>query len=444
MKSQIIKNALVVNEGVIEAADVRIKGPFIDRIDADISVRDNDKVIDANGAWLLPGMIDDQVHFREPGLTHKGSIASESKAAVVGGITSYMEMPNVDPATTNAAALNAKFAIAERDSWANFSFYLGATEDNLDEIKRADPSRICGLKVFMGASTGNLLVEDHHALENIFRESPLLIVTHCESGKIIKHNQSAYLQRHQYADIHAHPIIRNDEACYASSAYAVSLAKKYQSQLHVLHITTAKELSLFGSGNIRNKHITAEACVHHLWFTDKDYSRLGNQIKCNPAIKSTSDRDALLAALNDGRLDIIATDHAPHTWSEKQVSYPQAPAGLPLVQHALPSLLDHVHCGRLSIEKVVEKTAHNPAIRYRVAQRGFIKEGYYADLVLASPKAVTRVSHDQCLYHCGWTPFDGVTFNGRILSTWVNGVRCFDGEQITRSLPNAMPLVFDR
>jgi len=444
MKSQLIKNAKIVNEGKTQRADVRITNQFIERIAPNITPSENDDVIDAQGAYLLPGMIDDQVHFREPGLTHKGSILTESRAAVAGGITSYMEMPNVNPLTTNKAALEAKYAIAEQHSYANYSFYLGATEHNLDDIKALDPKKVCGVKVFMGASTGNLLVENPEALEGIFRECPVLIVTHCEDGKTISKNNQRYEQQGIIPNITDHPKIRDAEACYASSSYAVSLAKKYNAQLHVLHITTEKELSLFTKGDIANKSITAEACVHHLYFSEQDYEALGNLIKCNPAIKANTDRDALVNAVKNNQIDIIATDHAPHTWQEKQTDYVNAPAGLPLVEHALLSLLEHVKNNRLSIEQVVEKTAHNPALRFKVDKRGFIKEGYYADLVLVSTQQTTKVSHNSCRYLCGWTPFDGVEFSSKIVSTWVNGERLYDGKTVSKPSKPAMPLVFNR
>lgn len=444
MKSQLIKNAQIVNEGKMQRADVRITNQFIERIAPNIAASENDDVIDAQGAYLLPGMIDDQVHFREPGLTHKGSILTESRAAVAGGITSYMEMPNVNPSTTNKAALEEKYAIAEQHSYTNYSFYLGATEHNLDDIKALDPKKVCGVKVFMGASTGNLLVENPQALEGIFRECPVLIVTHCEDGKTISKNNQRYEQQGIIPNITDHPKIRDAQACYASSSYAVSLAKKYNAQLHVLHITTEKELSLFTKGDIANKSITAEACVHHLYFSEQDYEALGNLIKCNPAIKANTDRDALVNAVKNNQIDIIATDHAPHTWQEKQTDYVNAPAGLPLVEHALLSLLEHVKNNRLSIEQVVEKTAHNPALRFKVDKRGFIKEGYYADLVLVSTQHTTKVSHNSCRYLCGWTPFDGVEFSSKIVSTWVNGERLYDGKTVSKPSKPAMPLVFNR
>jgi dihydroorotase len=443
-QSTIIKNAKIVNEGNIFEADVKIEDQRFEHIDKNIAVKPQDTVIDANGKYLIPGMIDDQVHFREPGLTHKGTIASESRAAVAGGITSYMEMPNVNPATTTIEALEKKFAIAKQTSLANYSFYLGATEHNLEQIKRLNPEKHCGVKIFMGASTGNLLVENPTALEGIFRESPTLIVTHCESGAVIASNLEKITAQGVTPTITSHAQIRNDEACYASSSYAVSLAKKHQSQLHVLHITTAKELSLFEAGPIENKHITAEACVHHLWFSNDDYSTLGNQIKCNPAIKSAADRTALIQALHTNQIDIIATDHAPHTWQEKQNDYNQVPAGLPLVEHALLSLFDHVKHKRLSLTQVVEKTSHNPAKRYAIKERGYIREGYFADFVLIDTNKPTQVSHENCRYLCGWTPFHQHEFSSNIVGTWVNGQQVYDGKQIIEHSALSKRLVFSR
>lgn len=444
MSSTVIKNASVVNEGLVSIKDIRIAGQRIERIDSNITPKPEDKIVEAQGHYLLPGMIDDQVHFREPGLTHKGTIASESRAAVAGGITSYMEMPNVNPATTTIQALNDKYKIAAECSLANYAFYLGATEDNLVQIKQLDPTKHCGVKVFMGASTGDLLVEAPHALDAIFRESPVLIVTHCEYGEIIRQNRQRLLLSKAELTIDDHPKLRDTQACYASSSYAVGLARKYRSQLHVLHITTAKELDLFTPGAVQNKHITAEACVHHLWFSSEDYKDLGNLIKCNPAIKSTTDRDALVKALHTNQIDIIATDHAPHTLEEKQVPYEQAPAGLPLVQHALLSLLEHVKQGRLSITQVVEKTAHNPALRYAITERGFIREGYYADLVLVNPQTTTTVTPNNLLYHCAWSPFTGFQFSSQIKRTWVNGNQVFDNDTNAIDTPTGMPLTFAR
>ena len=426
----LIKNAQVVNEGRVFSSDVRICNERIEEISRSITPSGSEEVVDASGLYLLPGMIDDQVHFREPGLTHKGTIASESRAAVAGGITSFMEMPNVNPSTTTIEALESKYEIALKSSIANYAFYLGATENNIEEIKRLDPKKHCGVKIFMGASTGNLLVEDKTALEEIFRESPTLIVTHCESGPVIAKNLARIEALNPPVVITDRPIIRDTEACFASSSLAVDLAQRHGSQLHVLHITTAKELSLFDPGPISNKSITAEACVHHLWFSDRDYVELGNLIKCNPAIKSADDRAALIQALHEGRIDIIATDHAPHTWEEKQVDYPKAPAGLPLVQHALLTLFEQVTHKRMSLSQLVEKTAHNPAIRYGVIDRGYIREGYFADLVLVDRSTPFTVTPENTFYHCGWSPFMGYRFSSSIVSTWVNGQLVFDGQNL--------------
>ena len=440
----LLKNTIIVNEGSQSPSDLRIKNGRIELIAAHIQAKPSDQVIDAKGCLLLPGMIDDQVHFREPGLVHKGCIATESRAAVAGGITSYMEMPNVKPSTTTAQALNDKKNIAKQNSIANYAFYLGATEDNIEEIKRLDPTQVCGIKVFMGASTGDLLVEKPKALEAIFRESPVLIATHCEHGTVISKNLKRYTDTGSTPSIADHPRIRDTEACYASSSIAVDLARKHGSQLHVLHISTAKEIALFTEGPISNKSITAEACVHHLWFSEEDYARLGHLIKCNPAIKAKTDRDALFQALHNGQIDIIATDHAPHTLKEKIQKYAEAPAGLPLVQHALLSLLDHVHAERLDIRQVVEKTAHNPAIRYQIKDRGFLREGYFADLVMVDPETPTHASDESSLYRCKWTPFDGHQFRSSIVGTWVNGEQVFDGRNILEGdLPGAA-LIFDR
>jgi dihydroorotase len=440
----VIKDVILVNEGEQRECDVRIKSERIDLIAPTIEARPGDKIVSGNGRYLLPGMIDDQVHFREPGLVHKGCIYTESRAAVAGGITSYMEMPNVKPSTTNAAALDYKHGIAAQDSIANYSFYLGATEDNIEDIKQVDPKRVCGVKVFMGASTGDLLVENPKALDRIFRDSPVLIATHCEHGAVMERNQREYESRGQVPKIQDHPVIRDVEACYASSSYAVNLARQHGTQLHVLHITTAKELALFDAGPIAGKSVTAEACVHHLWFSQEDYDRLGHLIKCNPAIKAASDRDAVLHALHTGQIDIIATDHAPHTRDEKAQAYSSAPAGMPLVQHALLSLMDHVKAGRLTLEHVVLKAAHNPAIRFAIEERGFVREGYYADLVLVDPEAETAASDETCLYRCGWTPFHGHEFSARIASTWVNGKCVFDGARLIDDVIVSSRLTFDR
>lgn len=444
MPTTLIKNVKMVNEGQIITTDLRITDSRIDKIDNEIKARHSDQIVEGEGSYLLPGMIDDQVHFREPGLTHKGSIATESRAAVAGGITSFMEMPNVNPATTTLTALAEKYNLAATQSYANYAFYLGATEDNLEQIKRLNPATHCGVKIFMGASTGDLLVEAPQVLDAIFLESPVLIVTHCESGPVIQKNRERLLASKDELTIEDHPKLRDVDACYASSSYAVSLAKKYQSQLHVLHITTAKELSLFEAGPIINKSITAEVCVHHLWFDDRDYARLGNLIKCNPSIKSHLDREALIQGLHTDRIDIIATDHAPHTLQEKLTHYDQAPAGMPLVQHALLSLLDHVKHGRLSLTQIVEKSAHNPALRYAIKDRGFIREGYYADLVLVDCLSSTVVTHENTLYRCAWTPFAGQTFSSKIRGTWVNGQLVFGQKGIANGHSPAMALAFTR
>ncbi|MDP2561180.1 dihydroorotase [Psychrobium sp. 1_MG-2023] len=442
MQRTLIKQAIIINEGQEFVADVLINGTRIEQIEPHITALKDDNIFNAHGCYLLPGMIDDQVHFREPGLTHKGSIASESRAAVAGGITSYMEMPNVNPATTSIEALEAKFTIAEQASLANYSFYLGATESNLEQIKALDPAKHCGVKVFMGASTGDLLVEHPQALEQIFQHCPTLIVTHCESSPIIDQNLARLKRAKSNITIEDHPLIRDEEACFASSSYAVNLAKKYNTQLHVLHITTAKELSLFSSGPIAGKSITAEACVHHLWFNDKDYSTLGNLIKCNPSIKTEEDQQALLQALQTGQIDIIATDHAPHTLAEKQTDYLQAPAGLPLVESALLTLLDHVKHKRLTMAQLVEKVAHNPATRYKIMERGYIREGYFADLVLIDPQGETLTQHNNSRYLCGWTPFNGHTFSSKVISTWVNGQQVYDGQNIIEQTNAAQRLLF--
>lgn len=445
----LIKNGQVVNEGSIEQRDILVEQGRIVKIERSISASDvaggHPEVIDAEGAYLVPGMIDDQVHFREPGLTHKGNIESESRAAVAGGITSYMEMPNCTPPTTNADALQAKYQIAGQRSLANHAFYLGATNDNIEDIRRLDPNLACGVKIFMGASTGNMLVDDPKILNAIFAESPILIATHCEDTPTIHDNEQQY--RAQYGDnipMQYHPLIRSEEACYLSSSLAVELAHKHGTRLHVLHLTSAKELALFTAGPIKEKQITLEACVHHLFFTDEDYAEKGGLIKCNPAIKTRADRDALLAAVRDDVVDIIATDHAPHTWEEKQaVNYFNAPSGLPLVQHALLTLLEHYHSGMLSLESIVTKTAHNVADRFQLKERGYLREGYCADIVMLDVNRPHKVTRDSLLYHCGWSPFDNHTFQSSILMTMVNGeVKWRDG-QIVSATPG-VKLDFDR
>jgi dihydroorotase len=422
MSGILIKNAQVVNEGKTQALDVLIKDGRIELIGEAISAGLNDKVIDAEGLHLLPGMIDDQVHFREPGLTHKGDIATESAAAVAGGITSFMEMPNVDPLTVTLDELEKKYQRAANRAHANFAFYLGATNTNIDEVRALKPGQACGVKAFMGASTGDMLVDDAGALELLFADCPILIATHCEDTPTIKANEAkARAEFGEDVPMLEHPRIRSVEACYKSSSYAVDLAQRHGSRLHVLHITTAKELGLFATGPETAKLITAEACVHHLYLDDESYSTLGTQIKCNPAIKSPSDREAILKALVSGKIDVIATDHAPHTLEEKNSTYFKAPAGLPLVQHALQLALEHVHDGRFGIELVAHKTSHAVANVFGLKDRGYIREGYIADLVLVDMNRVTEVSREQILYKCGWSPFEGVRFRSSIAATMVNG-----------------------
>lgn len=427
MTSLLITHAQVVNEGQIQQLDVLVRDGRIAKIGADLSAEAADRVLDAGGKHLLPGMIDDQVHFREPGLTHKGEIATESAAAVAGGITSYFEMPNVNPLTINRAALEDKYDRATQKSLANFSFYLGASNDNLDEIKNLDPKAACGIKVFMGASTGNMLVDKVEILEGIFAHAPTIVVTHCEDTPMISANEAKY--REQYGEdvpMSCHPLIRSEEACYKSSSLAVSLAKRFGTRLHILHLTTEKELSLLQAGPLAEKQITAEACVHHLFFSEEDYETKGALIKCNPAVKKASDREALLDAVKNDLIDVVATDHAPHTWEEKQGTYFKAPSGLPLVQHALIAMLEHYHAGRFSLEQVVQKTSHNVAELFQIAERGYIREGYWADLVLVDLSAPTVVDEQKLYSKCGWSPFAGYIFKSSIYATLVNGELAYE------------------
>lgn len=421
LKSILISQATMVNEGKQQVVDVLIEQGRIAKIATHIDAT-ADQVIDAKGLMLLPGMIDDQVHFRDPGLTSKGDIATESKAALAGGTTSFMDMPNVKPTTTSIENLEAKYKIGNEKAWTNYSFYFGATNDNLDELKRVNPQNVCGVKVFMGASTGNMLVDREQALRDIFTHSPTLIATHCEDTPMILEQEERYRER--YGDdipMSAHPDIRCREACYKSSSFAVKLAKETGADLHVLHLTTAEEMVLFEAGPVEGKKITAEACVHHLWFTEEDYATQGTYIKCNPAIKKRSDREAIRQAVREGRIDIIATDHAPHTHEEKQNSYFMAPAGLPQVQQSMVALLDMVHAGVFDIETVVQKTAHNVAIRYQIEDRGFIREGYWADLTLVDMNKPHIDDKANNLYKCQWSPWEGHTFKSTIESTIVSG-----------------------
>ncbi len=431
-QTTVIRNARLVNEGDILDSDILLKNGRIEKIASSIEAPSGAEIIDANGRYLIPGMIDDQVHFREPGLTHKGDFYSESRAAVAGGVTSYMEMPNSKPPTTNREQLEWKYARAAETSAANFGFYFGATNDNIEDIKALDPSSTCGVKVFMGASTGNMLVDNESTLAAIFRESPVLIATHCESTPMIMANIKQAAGRYgNNIPVTEHARIRSAEACYASSQLAVALANQYQSQLHILHVSTARELDLFKPGPVTGKSITAEACVHFLHFDDSQYEQYGNLIKCNPAIKSKADQTALIEAIIDGRLDIIATDHAPHTMAEKaDENYLSAPSGLPLVQDVLVATLELVHAGKLDLHTVIRGICHNPARRFSVEDRGFIREGYHADLVLVDMQGRTDVSRAKVLSRCGWSPFEGRRFNSSIDAVWVNGALAFDGEQV--------------
>lgn len=424
----IIRNARIVNEGRIFEGDVLIKNGRIEKVGGTIEVAGKAREIDAQGCYLLPGAIDDQVHFREPGLTHKGEIYTEAKAAVAGGITSYMEMPNTVPQATTQALLEEKYQRAAVCSLANYSFFMGTTNHNLDEVLRTDPKNVCGIKIFMGSSTGDMLVDNESVLESVFSQAPVLIATHCEDESTIKANQEA--ARATYGDLvppSQHPVIRNAEACYLSSSFAVQLARKHGTRLHVLHISTARETFLFQNDiPLEQKKITSEACIHHLWFTDHDYLSKGNLIKWNPAVKSAADREEIRKAVLDNRIDVIATDHAPHTMEEKAASYFKAPSGGPLVQHALVAMLDFVHEGWISIERVVEKMAHAPAVLFQIADRGFIREGYMADLVLVDLNQEWSVSSSNILYKCGWSPFEGHTFKSKVLKTFVNGELVYD------------------
>lgn len=423
MDTKLILNANIVNEGKVFEGDVLIRGQYIDLIGKDLSSRPSKVVIDAKGKYLLPGVIDDQVHFREPGLTHKGDIYSEARAGVAGGVTSFMEMPNTNPPTFTQELLEQKYLIASQRSLANYSFFMGAANDNLEEVMKTDINKVCGLKIFMGSSTGNLLVDDPETLEGFFSRFPALIAAHCEDEPTIRKNMAEFMERYgENVPIECHPLIRSAEACYLSSSFAVGLAKKHGTRFHVLHISTAKETSLFDNSlPLEHKKITAEACIHHLWFNDTDYCRLGTLIKWNPAIKTANDQVEIFRAVLDDRIDVIATDHAPHTWEEKQNLYFKAPSGGPLIQHSLTAMLEFYLQGKLGIEKVVQKMCHNPAILFQVRNRGFIREGYFADLVLVDPKSPWTVKKENILSKCGWSPLEGTTFRARVTQTMVSG-----------------------
>lgn len=447
MKNQtLIKNAKIVNEGTIFEGDILIENDIIKEINDSISVKSADvKVIDVEGNYVFPGMIDDQVHFREPGLIHKANIETESKAAVAGGITSFIEMPNTNPQTTTVKKLEEKFAMASKSAYANYSFMFGGTNDNLEEILKVDPKSVAGLKLFLGSSTGNMLVDDPEILEKIFSSTDMVISVHCEDEATIRKNLAKY--KEEYGDdipMEMHPIIRSEEACYLSSSQAIALAKKTGARLHVFHLSTAKETELFSNKiPLKDKKITAEVCIHHLWFSDEDYKTKGSRIKWNPAVKTAKDRDGLLKALLDGRIDVIATDHAPHTNEEKNNPYASAPSGGPLVQHAFVALLEMHHNGKISLEQIVEKTAHNPAILFDVEKRGYIKEGYYADLVLVDLNNPWTVNKDNILYKCGWSPFEGNTFKSRITHTFVNGQLVYNNFKVL-DVKAAKRLTFNR
>lgn len=422
MPSILLRQARLVNRGLIREVDLFIRKGRIEKIAPSLSVS-ADVEIDVKGHFVIPGIIDDQVHFREPGLTHKATIATESRAAVAGGVTSFMEMPNVNPPSVTQDLLEEKYQIGARTSLANYSFFMGTTNDNLDEVLRTDSTRVCGIKIFMGSSTGNMLVDAPNVLERIFAEAPSLVATHCEDEASVRQNLARYKSRYGDAMTAAfHPKIRNAAACYQSSSYAVALAKKHNTRLHILHISTKDELDLFDNTlPLPRKRITAEVCVHHLHFHSGQYGRFGNKIKCNPAIKSRAHRDALLPALLDNRLDIIATDHAPHTREEKSLPFLQAPSGLPLIQHSLNVMLEFYHAGKISMERLVEKMCHAPAEVFRIQERGYLDEGYWADLAIVDPDYRWTVEPENILYKCGWSPFEGHRFRGKVLTTIVSG-----------------------
>ncbi|WP_289058861.1 dihydroorotase [uncultured Flavobacterium sp.] len=446
MNRILIKNAKIVNEGTIFEGDVLIENDLIVEIADSISLKTSDCiVIDAEGNYLMPGAIDDQVHFREPGLTHKGDIESESRAAVAGGITSFIEQPNTVPNAVTQEILEDKYQIASQKSFANYSFMMGATNDNLEEVLKTNPKNVAGIKIFLGSSTGNMLVDNEAVLEKIFLSTPMLIAVHCEDETTIKNNLAAF--KEQYGDdvpVTAHNLIRSAEACYISSSKAVALAKRTGARLHIFHLSTAKEMELFTNKiPLEDKKITAEVCVHHLWFTDEDYKTKGNFIKWNPAVKTAEDRAELWKALNDGRIDVIATDHAPHTKEEKMQSYLNAPSGGPLVQHAVVAMFEAHHQGKITVEKIVEKMCHNPAKIFKIEKRGFIREGYHADLVIVNPSLPWSVKPENILYKCGWSPFEGYTFKSRITHTFVNGELVYNNFKV-KDTRAGKRLLFDR
>ena len=443
--STLIVNAKIVNEGKVFEGDVLIKGQFIEKLGKDLQSHAADSIIDAAGKMLMPGAIDDQVHFREPGLTHKATIYTESKAAVAGGVTSFMEMPNTVPPAFTQQLLEDKYRIASQNSLANYSFFMGASNDNLEEVLKTDVKKICGLKIFMGSSTGSHLVDDPKTLEGFFSSFPSLIATHCEDETTVRKNSEEF--RAKYGEdipLKFHSAIRSHEACYLSSSFAVGLAKKNGTRLHILHISTARETDLFdNSVPLSQKKITAEACILHLWFCDEDYERLGMLIKWNPAIKTKDDRQAIFNALLDNRIDVIATDHAPHTWEEKQNTYFNAPSGGPLIQHSVVAMLEFFHQGKIALERVVEKMCHNPAILFQIEKRGFIREGYFADLVLVDLNKPWKVEKSNVLAKCGWSPFEGQSFKSNISHTFVSGHLAYANGQFNEAT-KGQRLMFNR
>ena len=445
MNRLLIKDIVIINEGIRTSGDIYIEGELIKEIGSNLEHEKGIKIIDGNGRIAIPGMIDDQVHFREPGLTHKGNISTESKAAIAGGVTSYFEMPNTFPNTTSRKEFEKKIQIASKNSFANFSFMFGGTNDNIDEIKKLDPKEVAGIKLFLGSSTGKMLIDNQDSIENIFYNTLLPISAHCEDEQTIKDNTEHF--KNLYGDdipISAHPKIRSDKACIKSSSFAVKLAKKTGARLNVFHISTAIELSLFDNGiELNDKKITSEVCAHHLWFTDKDYIELGSKIKWNPAIKSKNDRDALWKALKDDKIDIIASDHAPHTLEEKNNKYLSCPSGGPMVQHTILSLLQNCKKYGVSFEKIVEKIAHNPAIIFKVNNRGFIRKGYFADIVLIDTNTPTIVTKDSLLYKCGWSPFEGQKFDNSIYKTILNGNVVYEDGKVN-SIPYGKKITFNR
>ncbi len=445
MGSILIKNAKIVNEGKITEGEILIENEFIKQIGNNLNVPENCQIIDAEGNFVIPGAIDDQVHFREPGLTHKGNIASESRAAVAGGVTTFMEQPNTVPNAVTQELLERKYEIASQTSFANYSFMMGATNDNLEEVLKTNPKNVAAIKIFLGSSTGNMLVDREEILEKIFSNTKMIICVHCEDETTIKNNLAEYKEK--YGDdipMNCHHLIRSDEACYISSSKAIELAKKTGARLHIFHLSTAKEMELFQNDiPLEEKKITAEVCVHHLWFTNKDYDEKGSLIKWNPAVKTQIDKDALWEALLDDRIDVIATDHAPHTFEEKQNPYTSAPSGGPLVQHSVVAMFEANHQGKISVEKIVEKMAHNPAKLFQIDRRGFIKEGFYADLAIVNPNSPWTVSKDNILYKCGWSPFENYTFNSKITHTFVNGTLVYENNQV-KDIQNGKRLEFNR